>query len=817
MTRFDSSTLEIEFSAGTWTNVTGYYRTPLRIRFGRANQFQQTGAGVMKVRLDNFDGRFMPFNFGSPYYPNVVKSKRIRFKVTKGATTYTRHLGWIQAWEPKFPNESTRAAYVDVTSVDSLGLLALRKLRSNWSEHALYTARNASTHGDVWEAVGVANGYAALMTNLSPDSGAAAAAAAYVGDWPLLKFVQDDDVDCGQVVEVDSSSTGLSDKTSAGIQTGSLNIQWLMKCPTDPVNTASQPYCVATLYNSSSTALGNLMINNVSGQNQLAVYDAAGTTNLGTICGLPLGNWVGIRLRQHETNAAHLNAQCCTDLASTGGVYAVNDLNIDIRNIARIEFPGGTGAFPRISVGGVIAYGVTTLTDFTNAAPANEHWTVTNRMTDLANAVNQLGLSFTQVGDWSALCCLGRWQGRTALDVGNEICRTTRNGTTGSTGVMFGRPRDSQVLAISGGSTRPDTPVATVTAPGDLLSGLEMTAAVEQQPTRVTVESASLRLTRIDAAAENAGEYRSETITTMSLNGYSDASDIAGFYIARNTGLRFGKLRLDLTSSENDPTAALFDESGTNTGLFPTAKIRIADLPTDFFTYPTVDVFAEGWDEVYDDTGNLSIAVDTSPAQTRTLATETFTGTDGAGWAAQWVAGTGAATYTLSSNRGLVTPASSANAYGSRRLNLTSRADGELTGSIVLNNSASTGYAWLRGSSDLLTDGYNLRMNASGTLAVEKKVSGVRTDIATFSKTLTAGTQYGWRIRVVGKYINARVWQWGFSEGKTWDVAVTDTSVTAAGYAGIATINDATTTPRTVTFDDIIYTDGAGITGPNLP
>ncbi|MCL5460091.1 hypothetical protein M3M33_15750, partial [Loigolactobacillus coryniformis] len=80
--------------------------------------FEDIGAGVLKVRLDNYDGRFMPENQGSPYYPNVLPGKQIRFKLTKSATTWTRFVGSIQAWEPKFPESSIARAYVDITAVD---------------------------------------------------------------------------------------------------------------------------------------------------------------------------------------------------------------------------------------------------------------------------------------------------------------------------------------------------------------------------------------------------------------------------------------------------------------------------------------------------------------------------------------------------------------------------------------------------------------------------------------------------------------------------------------------------------------------------
>ena len=807
MTQFTSATIEIEFTAGAWTDVSPYYRPPIRLRLGRPTMFDDVGAGVLKVRLDNFDGRFMPDSMASPYWPNVVKSRRIRLKVTKAGTTWTRHVGWIQAWEPHFPSGSTSDAYVEITSVDALGLLAQRKLRSNWTEQLLKRARDLSVEGDAWEPIGQVNGLYAYMQNFTENGGHPGPIATNFIDAPPLSFGSDELTSIGMVARVSSDSSRHSCSTGAQFPTGNKSIQFLYKAPNQHVPDITIPFTFATLYEGSRSRVGNLVLYDNAGVNGFSVYNGANTSSLGFVHNLDGGVWYLINIDQNPVNLNRSDFGAVRVVDGTVG--ALLNVDINVQNINGIDVPGYQGQTMDGSYGGIVALKDSGLQDYLHSIKTG-NTSVAERMTSLASACGRLPVSFTQLGDWSALACTGDWSGRSALDVAAEIARTTRSTTTG-TGLMFARPKDSQVLAISGNLTRPVTPIATVSCDMELLEGIDMLSAVESSPTRITVSSPQTTITVVDDAAEAAGEYRAVTVDTLSRQGYSDAADIGALYLAKNKGLRFGKIRIDLTAATNDVTAALFDESGANTGMFPTAKLRVTDLPPAFFTYPTRDTFIEGWDEIYDARG-CSIEADCSAAASQTIASDLFTGSNGAGWAAQWVTGgngTGQSV-TIQTNRGRISPGTVSGAYTSRRLNVTARVDGELTGSMILNNSASTGYAWLRGSSDLFTDGYSLRMSTSGQIVIERKVSGASTVIATFARTLVAGTQYGWRIRGVGKWINARVWTWGFAEQGTWDLAVTDTAITAAGYAGLAALNDATTTSKTVDFDDLVYTDAAG-------
>jgi hypothetical protein len=810
VTQFSSGVLEIEFTAGVWTDVSAFYRLPVSLRFGRATQFDDVGAGVLKVRLDNFDGRFMPDWFGSPYYPNVVKNKRVRWKVTKAGVTYTRHRGWIQAWEPHFPDGSTNSAYVDITSVDALGLLAQKKLHSSAAELALYAGRRDGTTIDAYEAYGLVSGMFLFCTNISNDATAGQGFAVGVLRAPALSFGSDRVITSGPTIEVTTNSLDNSCTTRLSIQATPINIQFMFKSPNSHVSNVGANYTFFTAENAAGTTKQfNISFHDDSaGNNEIRVCDANNTALLATIGQIANGRWYMLALTQNAGTATSTDFQAWDETGAAVGAPGPT-VAVDIRNVRNIELPGVQGSTMPMSFGGLIATRTRTQIpwQFWFAAGSTS---LAQRMTDLANVCNLMPISFTQVGDWSALSCTGPdWYGRYALDVAGEIVRSTRNVATG-TGIMFARPRDSQVLAIAGSVTRPATPIATVGADADLLAGLDLASAVDTLPTRVVVQSPQVNVVSKDSAAIAAGEDRSVTINTISLGGVSDAQDIADLYLNRNKNLRFGKVRIDLTGATNDPTAALFDESGTNTGLYPTGKVRIAELPATHFTYPTRDVFVEGWDEIYDINGAYIVA-DTSPAQTQTRASEFFTGTNGSAWPGQWVAGSGSGTFQIQGNRGRITPAASSQSYQSKRINVAAATDGELSGSMILNDVNASGIVWIRGDTGLTSDGYRLRMDCSGTLTMHRLVASSVTTIGTFTKALSAATQYGWRIRMCGKYLNARVWTWGFNEQSTWDFALIDTVVTAAGYAGLAAQNDSSATPRTVDFDDIVYTDAAGI------
>ena len=125
----DSTTIEIEFTDGTWTDVTSLVNVgagSITRKVGRSTQLDTISAGSLSFTLDNPNGTFTPDNPLSTYYPNVVEGKRVRWKVTEASTTYTRFTGWITQWVPEIDGAS--ASVINVNATDALGHLSTRQV-----------------------------------------------------------------------------------------------------------------------------------------------------------------------------------------------------------------------------------------------------------------------------------------------------------------------------------------------------------------------------------------------------------------------------------------------------------------------------------------------------------------------------------------------------------------------------------------------------------------------------------------------------------------------------------------------------------------
>ena len=125
----DSTTIEIEFTDGTWTDVTSLVNVgsgSITRKVGRSTQLDTISAGSLSFTLDNPNGTFTPDNPLSTYYPNVVEGKRVRWKVTEASTTYTRFTGYITQWVPEIDGASE--SVINVNATDALGHLSTRQV-----------------------------------------------------------------------------------------------------------------------------------------------------------------------------------------------------------------------------------------------------------------------------------------------------------------------------------------------------------------------------------------------------------------------------------------------------------------------------------------------------------------------------------------------------------------------------------------------------------------------------------------------------------------------------------------------------------------
>lgn len=99
----------------------------------------------------------------------------------------------------------------------------------------------------------------------------------------------------------------------------------------------------------------------------------------------------------------------------------------------------------------------------------------------------------------------------------------------------------------------------------------------------------------------------------------------------------------------------------------------------------------------------------------------------------------------------------------------------------------------------------------AGRIRVGRFVNGTYTLLADVipGVAITNGELHSIRLSAVGTAIRARIWRTGQAEPTTWDISVTDSGVSAAGWAGIG--GNGTTTNR---FSSMSVGVGASITAP---
>jgi len=198
-----------------------------------------------------------------------------------------------------------------------------------------------------------------------------------------------------------------------------------------------------------------------------------------------------------------------------------------------------------------------------------------------------------------------------------------------------------------------------------------------------------------------------------------------------------------------------------------------------------------------------------------TLASDTFTGSDGSAWSSTWTTGeTGnpGGSATIQGNMGRLGTGTNGSYNGldrtSRRANIAAGADVEISGLFKCDATEAYGSVYVRADNALDTQtGYSLSLDKTGTLGVGKSVAYALTNLGMISFTATAGIVYGFRLRVVGTSVQARVWSG--AEPATWDISVTDSEISAAGAVGITVGGGAAAAASYFFIDDITITDGA--------
>jgi LysM repeat protein len=144
----------------------------------------------------------------------------------------------------------------------------------------------------------------------------------------------------------------------------------------------------------------------------------------------------------------------------------------------------------------------------------------------------------------------------------------------------------------------------------------------------------------------------------------------------------------------------------------------------------------------------------------------------------------------------------------SRSFNITSPADVEITGTFAHDANEAYPLVMARATTSTVdyNNGYYLKLGKDSVIRIGKTVSFAGTTLGSGSITPASNTTYGFRFRVVGTSLKARIWTG--TEPSTWDIDITDSTFTSAGKAGITIGAGNAAVNHAVTFDNIVVTNG---------
>jgi len=193
---------------------------------------------------------------------------------------------------------------------------------------------------------------------------------------------------------------------------------------------------------------------------------------------------------------------------------------------------------------------------------------------------------------------------------------------------------------------------------------------------------------------------------------------------------------------------------------------------------------------------------------TKQLDVDSFVRANQSGWGtasggSTWSTTLGTPTLSIASNEGHAT---NITAQANMQLGATTSQNAEGLVRVKTNNASASrmGISLRQTASNTF---YHGRLSAAGNnIVIGKVVSGTNTDLFTAAFTVTTGSFYWIRFKVIGTNVMARCWLDGNSEPTTWNVSGTDSSITGAGGFGL-TINSSSTT-TTWDFDSFTVTDG---------
>lgn len=194
---FPTMTIEAGFTNGaldepvTWVDITKYVRQG-KISRGRQHELARFDAGTMTLTLTNRDGRFSPFNTGSPYSPNVAPSIPIRVIAAYGHDSWPLFRGQVESWQLRWPSASD--SDVVVSAVDATKALNMKSATTISQYRAAVLADSPYLYWRLGDPPGTTT---VADTSGNSRTGTVAGAGAFLGAGGAIIADVDGAFDCG--------------------------------------------------------------------------------------------------------------------------------------------------------------------------------------------------------------------------------------------------------------------------------------------------------------------------------------------------------------------------------------------------------------------------------------------------------------------------------------------------------------------------------------------------------------------------------------------------------------------------------------------
>jgi hypothetical protein len=594
----DSHFLEVELTAGVWTDITAYIDAGAggTIQYGRSTQYGPPNAATFQITLDNADGRFTPLRqtlsdgtTAHPYYPNLTPRKRIRFGYVKTAVRYTRFTGYLRGWPPSLLNGETQR--VTLSAVDRSLQLQQYKLKAGVTEHINLFRTDVYNYWTLGEPAGDSRsidfygGVPLVDDGLNPVVFGGDGAG--VGNGTSALFT-------ASSASVGSSMTGRSTWSSI---LGMTLIVWVK--PT--VSGTGWTQTIAT----ADTAAGSLSAKlTLSAAGAIGYADSAGSVTTGSTA--PAGVWTMLALTVN-------NAGTLITLWKNGVSIGTLATFFPVTSAVQFRLGAGlsTGGNP---FGGSIAHVALLDTDASSVLPTlyNVGQGAPGETVDarIARWLSYAGLTAADYNLDTSTVTLATFDqsGKTPFDAGQELIDSEGGGSA------LYVDTDNRVRFVNRNRLLPGVPVVTLDAEADLDGGTWEPAYDADNLVNSSVGSrASISGTDATVAASDTASITTFGPGSGDFTSYSQSdSDVlynaqARVAAGKTPGYRLNRVSVDLWTAQNNLYAAL---SAVRIG----DRIRVSNIPLGGAPATQLDLIVEGWADTFSADNGWTVAFDTIPA-----------------------------------------------------------------------------------------------------------------------------------------------------------------------------------------------------------